>query len=84
MTNHIQFGTRVRDRITGFEGIATAHCDYISGCNQTLVTPPVKDGKFEAGQWFDDQRIEVLNKGAVEVRLDNAATPGAGDPAPVR
>lgn len=79
----IHFGKKVRDTITGFEGIATGHCRYISGCNQTLITPALKpDGDFREARWFDDQRVVELDGDAIT--LDNAETPGADVPAPVR
>jgi len=47
-------GFTFRDRITGFEGIATGHVSYITGCDQLLLVPPVDgDGKVRDSQWFD-------------------------------
>ena len=55
------FGHRVTvfDVVTGFQGIVTSRCDNITGCNQYLVQPPVKDGNFVEPQWFDEQRLKV-------------------------
>lgn len=80
----VSLGMKVTDVVTGFKGIVTGQCKYISGCNQSLVQPQVKpDGGFEEGRWFDDQRLYV-DYAFSPVVLDNGATPGADKPAPVR
>lgn len=56
----IALGSKVRDVINGFEGIAAAHCEHITGCIQYVVSPPVdKDGKRIDGVWVDEMRLEV-------------------------
>ena len=78
-----ELGTRVRDRITGFTGIITGVCYYISGCNQAMVVPPVDDqGKRRESEWFDVQRLERLDDS--NVVLDNDETPGCDAPPPKR
>lgn len=80
----IELGSKVKDRITGFEGIVTGRCEYISGCNQALVAPPVdKEGKHRDSQWYDEQRL-VVDTSAVLIVLDNGDTPGFDVQAPVR
>lgn len=77
------FGRKAKDSITGFEGIITGHVRYISGCSQVLITPPVDgDGKKRDGEFFDEQRIEILD--APKIRLDNGRTPGCDMAAPKR
>lgn len=76
-------GHTVTDRITGFRGIVTGVVEYISGCNQALVGPPVdKDGKIPDSQWFDVQRLEI-DRSVSRIVLDNGNTPGF-DRAPPR
>lgn len=79
----IELGATYRDRITGFRGVATGHCRYISGCSQILLQPSVDgDGKTRGGEWFDEQRLERLD--AEVIVLDNSDTPGCDMPAPIR
>ena len=79
----IHLGKSYRDKITGFEGVATGHAQYISGCNQALLAPKVDaDGGLRNSQWFDVQRLMVV-EGATVV-LDNGATPGCDRAAPKR
>lgn len=57
-------GKKVKDKITGFTGIAIGHAKYLTGCDQYGVTPPVgADGKVNETQWFDAGRIEVVDDG---------------------
>lgn len=72
---NIILGKHVTDLITGFKGVVVGHVEYLSGCNQCLVVPPVdKDGKLQEGQWFDDQRLK-LSEGE-PISLANGDTPG--------
>ncbi len=77
-------GKTVADRVTGFTGIVTGRVEYITGCDQCLVTPKVKeDGSSIEAHWFDQQRLLVLD-GEPVLQLDNGATPGPDKEAPKR
>jgi hypothetical protein len=56
----IKLGTKVKDSISGFEGIATARIEYLYGCVRVLVEPQGlnQDGKPIEAQYFDEQRLE--------------------------
>jgi len=76
-------GAEYRDKITGFKGVCTGFCEYISGCNQALLIPRMgKDGKSPDGAWYDVQRLERV--GSKTVTLDNSETPGCDMAAPIR
>ena len=79
----VELGYTYRDKISGFRGVCTGLVQYISGCNQAVLTPSVKkEGSLESGCWFDEQRL--TKEGDPCVVLENVATPGFGDLAPVR
>lgn len=79
----IKMGQFVKDIITGFAGRVTGRCEYITGCNQLLVQPPLKaDGDFAEARWIDEDRLEVDGDGHV-LTLKRTA-PGADIPAPIR
>lgn len=81
---HKLLGLTLRDKVTGFTGIATGHVTYITGCDQLLLVPPVdKDGKLQESQWFDTQRCEVLPQGN-SVTIDNGEFNGPDKAAPKR
>lgn len=79
----ITLGKTYRDKITGFRGVATGYVQYISGCNQVLIQPSVKDGALVDSHWFDVQRLEVDDSAPIVV-LDNGSTPGCDRAAPKR
>lgn len=77
----IRLGNTYRDTITGFTGVAIGHCEYLTGCNQTLLVPAGDDpSKRPDSEWFDDQRLEAQD--APAITLDNGKTPGCDRPAP--
>lgn len=79
-----RLGFTYRDQITSFEGVAIGHCEYLTGCNQTLLAPRAVDGgKPAEAQWFDDQRL-FREERHERVLLNNGATPGCDKPAPKR
>jgi hypothetical protein len=77
-------GKKVKDKITGFEGIATGYVQYLTGCNQVLVTPKIgKSGEHKEPHWFDEQRLTVDSK-VKAVKLDNGKNPGPDKAAPTK
>lgn len=73
----ITLGNRAKDKITDFMGILTGKCEYLYGCTQWCIMPPVKlDGSLPDGKWFDEGRIEFIDTGILpaSVQVDK---PGA-------
>ena len=81
----IQLGSTVTEAISGFTGIASGRCEYLTGCTQILVQPLGldKDGKKKDSLWLDEQRLTVDKKKKL-VSFDNSKTPGFDKPAPIR
>lgn len=78
----VNMAKKVRDTITGFSGVVVGHVEYISGCNQSLVQPPVKtDGEYVEGRYIDDDRLSVIEETPVSHMVHTA---GFDKPAPVR
>ncbi len=56
-------GDKVRDKLTGFEGIVIARTEYINGCIHACVkAQTLKDGKPLDGEWIDWSQLEVLER----------------------
>lgn len=70
---HFQFlGFKVRDKITGFEGVGTALSFDLYGCVQTVITPTAVNGEMKDARWFDNNRLEIISNERV-MRLPNFA-----------
>ena len=75
----IQLGTRVRDNLTGFEGIAVGRTEWQYGCTRIGIEPTeLRDGKPIDVQWFDEQRVEAVGEKAKAE--PSAARPPLGGP----
>ena len=60
----INLGNKVKDKITGFQGIATSKHIYLTGCSQFGIQPPMdKDGKVPDKKYFDEGRLTVTGAG---------------------
>lgn len=59
----IVLGQKVKDKVSGYTGIAVAKTDFLNGCCRISVQAPVgKDGKVPDQEWFDNQQIQVITK----------------------
>lgn len=76
-----KLGQKLRCRVTGMEGIATARIEYLNGCVQYCVRPKNKDknAKPTDGEYIDAQQLEVIGKG---VSVDIKETGGPASSAP--
>ena len=73
----ILLGKRYRDRVTGFDGIATARHEYLNGCVRISITSTVlKDGKTIEPESFDAQQLELVDEG---INVVKKQTGGPGD-----
>lgn len=71
----VKLGDKVRDVITGFEGIAIGKSEWLCGCTTYGITPQkLKDGKIIDTEWFDEGRIEVIAED-VETYTENHRDP---------
>ncbi len=61
----IKLGQKVRDKITGLEGIATSKTEFLNGCVQYEITRKIKKGEtltIESLQGIDvdEQQLEII------------------------
>jgi hypothetical protein len=88
MFKPIGLGDRVKDPISGFEGIVNCVLTYLNGCIRCGVRPESvdKEGKPKDEQYFDQSQLQTVKPGvlkpltmtAVEapVQREQARTPG--------
>jgi len=72
----IELGEKVRDTITGVEGIVTSRTEYLNGCVQYEVTRRVKKGEVLTaesvqGISVDEQQLEIIGKKKSIKKSDN-------------
>lgn len=60
----IKMGDKVKDVISGFEGVATGRAEYLHGCVKILVEPEglQESGKPIGAEWFDEQRLDASSE----------------------
>lgn len=76
------FGKTGSDIISGFNGIITAHCEYITGCLQYLLEPKTDpNGVRIDSQWFDESRIQISDNEKVIIN-NQSLNIGFGKEAP--
>jgi hypothetical protein len=70
----IELGDKVKDLITGFEGIAVSRTEFINGCVQFGVAKQLKKGDKVTPETFgldpsiDSKSLRVVKKRAVDLR----------------
>ncbi len=85
----VQLGAVVRDRISGFEGIAASRVEYLTGCTQIAIAKKglSAEGKPIEWQYFDWQRLEVSRENEffdIASSESTKAANGCGDLPPSR
>lgn len=94
-TKLVETGDLVRDRITGFSGIAVAKTVWINGCVRWTVQPTTltKEGAQKPTECFDDEQVAVVRKAVVPsygrqavpgVKGGRKKPPGGPRPSPLR
>lgn len=71
-----KLGNELRDKVTGFKGIAIARTEWLNGCFRWVLQPKMgKDGKVPEGQTFDEPQLEFISKGTVKEGPKNTGGP---------
>ena len=80
----IELGRVYEDELTGFRGIATALCSYLTGCDQVGLLGQSVDGAKPVYQWVDVPRVvQVSGRGALVIRvLERVDRSDPGGPGP--
>lgn len=81
-----ELGTKVRDTMTGFTGIAIASTTWLHGCVRITIQPERldKDGKVRDTQTFDEPQVELVAAEPSDSESKPAAGRGGPKPRPVR
>lgn len=74
----IKLGDKVKDKITGFTGIAVAKTEFLNGCIQWNVLPKGdKNNKMPEDMSIDQQTLEIIKpkKKKKEIKKRNNGGP---------
>ena len=78
-TQELKLGTKLKDKVSGWEGIAIAKIEFLNGCIQFSLKPKLdKDGKMLDAQTFDSEQLEIVDKGIYEKSKKKAKEPTGG------
>ena len=81
----VPLGSRVRDTLTGFTGIAVCRVIWLHGCTRIgIEATELRDGKPIDTQHFDEQRVEIIEVLAPTVSPASTAITGGPMRDPVR
>lgn len=70
-------GWKLKSLVTGQQGIATARCEYMNGCIQYCVCPPVDEkGQVVEGQYADEQTLAFVDEGIIDALTSEDVPPG--------
>ena len=80
----IKLGDKVKDKVTGFTGIAVSKTEYLHGCKRiSIASPKLHEGKPVAWQTFDEPQLELVESGVVKVKPEEAFTGGPRPDTPI-
>lgn len=65
MSDQIKLGNKVKDVITGIEGIAVSKIEYLNGVQEYGIQLPAKkdEGVKPAVQWIDQHQVKKVGDG---------------------
>ena len=73
----VKLGQKVRDKITGLEGIAIGRTEWLHGCVRISIQPQeLRDGKMLDVVSIDEPQLDVIE----EKKLKPSPTTGPGGP----
>ena len=58
----IELGEVVRDKITGFQGVATARWEEMEGSKKILVESRIQPNEKPVEVWINECRLEVFGE----------------------
>lgn len=81
MNSKDYLGKTFKDRVTGFEGVATGVHHWLTGCSTVSIQPPIdKNGKVPESQGFDFTRLDQVEQ--PEVKVDTSKVRGGPQDCP--
>ena len=75
----IQFGDKVKDVVSGVEGIVVAIDEWLNGCRRAGVqSKGTKDGEMKNPNWVDMDQLRIVKKNALGLKVRRSAMAAGG------
>ena len=72
MTERFKLGDKVRDKISGLEGIITSKIEFLNGCIQYGIQPPVSEnGDMREVEYIDEGQLERIKEKTTIIKQEN-------------
>lgn len=72
-----ELGDRLRDRVSGYEGICDMRGECLNGCLRYSLQAGLKeDGSMKEGYWIDEGQLEKIDKGVNAKPVKKSKTGG--------
>jgi hypothetical protein len=77
----IELGDKVKDRVSGFQGVVVSKTNYLNGCCRVGVKPQaLEKGSTIDEEWFDIGQIDLISPKAVSVVPKKTGGPATNPP----
>jgi len=77
VTHKFGLGDKVKDQVTGHEGIVIALNQWLNGCKQYCVKGKIdKDKKVPDGEWIDEGQLKLVKAKALTIAVKKKPTGG--------
>ncbi|HEC64169.1 MAG TPA: hypothetical protein ENI23_02615 [bacterium] len=74
----IKLGQEVKDKITGYTGIAVSRTHFFQGCDRIGVQlREVVENKTIDPETFDEPDLEIVSEGILPIEKPKSTSPGA-------
>ena len=69
-------GKKIKDKVSGMEGMVVSITHFLNGCVRVSIQPPVdQDNKMQDERWFDYQQVELVEPKKVNVKPSRTGGP---------
>lgn len=77
----IELGNKVKDIVTGLEGIAVAKIVYMNGCVQYGVKSQIPEATLKEAGYIDEGQLEYVDEGVTDmINKEEEEGPGGDQP----
>lgn len=80
--SEVKLGERYKDKVTGFEGIATARYEFLHGCTRINLEGEAQDGEAKSEAFDAPRLVEVDSGDEITSKKTGGVRPGPSPKGP--